>query len=58
MCAIIATFYCRDCCISAMITVVVSTVGFYGGLWIGGVSGVGDVDIDKSMEGKWEDSSR
>ena len=41
-----------------MITVVVSTVGFYGGLWIEGVSGVGDVDIDKSMEGKWEDLSR
>ena len=27
-------------------------VGFYGELWIGGVTGVGDVDIYKAREGK------
>ena len=39
-------------CMSAIITVMGSTVGFYGKLWVGGVVGVGDVDIDKAREGK------
>ena len=29
-----------------------STIGFDGGLWLGGVAGVGNVEIYKSREGK------
>ena len=29
-----------------------STIGFDGELWLGGVAGVGNVDIDKAREGK------
>ena len=45
-------FCWRVCCISEMSAVVGLAVGFDGELWIGGVTGVGDVDIYKAREGK------
>ena len=50
--SITVEFFWRVCCISAMIAVVGSTFGFDGELWLGGVSGVGDIDINESREGK------
>ena len=37
---------------SAISAVVGSTVGFDGEVWVGGVAGVGDIDINKASEGK------
>ena len=37
---------------SAISAVVGSTVGFDRELWVGGVAGVGDIDINKASEGK------
>ena len=37
---------------SVISAVVGSTVGFDRELWVGGVDGVGDVDIDEAREGK------
>ena len=48
MCAIVVAFYWRDRCISAISAVVCSTVGFDGELWLRGVTGAGDVDINES----------
>ena len=37
---------------STISSIVRSTIGFDGELWVGGVSGVGDVDIEKASEVK------
>ena len=37
---------------STISAVLGSTVRFDGGLWVGVVASVGDVDINKAMEGK------
>ena len=52
MCAIIAELCWRDCCISAIRFFVGSNIGFGRELWLGGVSGVRDVDINESRERK------
>ena len=52
MCTIIAALYWGDCFISVISAVVGSAVGFDGKLWLGGVAGFGDDDIDESREGK------
>ena len=52
MCTIIAAFCCWGCCISAISAVVGSKIGFDGELWLGGVSGFGEVDMDEPREGK------
>ena len=52
MCAIIAELCWRDCCISAIRFFVGSNIGFGRELWLGGVSGVGDVNINESRERK------
>ena len=36
----------------AISAIVGPIVGFNGEIWVGGVAGVGDVDIDKASEGK------
>ena len=58
MCTIIAALYWGDCFISVISAVVGSAVGFDGKLWLGGVAGFGDDDIDESREVKWEESYR